>query len=86
MWIQTLYHEMGHFLFWTDAERKADAFQRRMVLGLRAQPPSAKAVARSKRRLPRGSAGGAHRASERRIASARDSARAARLSALRCGT
>jgi hypothetical protein len=37
MWIQTLYHEMGHFLFWTDAERKADAFQRRMVLGLRAQ-------------------------------------------------
>jgi hypothetical protein len=37
MWIQTLYHEMGHFLFWTDAERKADAFQRRMVLGLRAR-------------------------------------------------
>jgi len=37
MWIQTLYHEMGHFLFWTDAERKADAFQRRMVLGLGAQ-------------------------------------------------
>jgi hypothetical protein len=36
-WIQTLYHEMGHFVFWTDAERKADAFQRRMVLGLRAQ-------------------------------------------------
>ncbi len=36
MWVQTLYHEMGHYLFWTDAERKADAFQRRMVLGLRA--------------------------------------------------
>ena len=36
MWIQTLYHEMGHYVFWTDAERKADAFQRRMVLGLRA--------------------------------------------------
>ncbi len=35
MWIQTLYHEMGHFVFWTDAERKADSFQRRMVLGLR---------------------------------------------------
>ncbi|HXR34904.1 MAG TPA: hypothetical protein VN754_03100 [Candidatus Binataceae bacterium] len=35
MWIQTIYHEMGHFLFWTDAERKADAFTRRMVRGLR---------------------------------------------------
>ncbi len=37
LWIQTLYHEMGHYLFWTDAERKADMFQRRMVLGLRSQ-------------------------------------------------
>jgi hypothetical protein len=35
MWIQTFYHEMGHFLFWTDAERKADTFTRRMVHGLR---------------------------------------------------
>jgi hypothetical protein len=34
MWIQTFYHEMGHFLFWTDAERKADTFTRRMVRGL----------------------------------------------------
>jgi hypothetical protein len=53
MWIQTLYHEMGHFLFWTDAERKADAFQRRMVLGLRAQARrAAKASPGSKRGLP----------------------------------
>ena len=35
MWIQMVYHEMGHYLFWTDAERKADAFSRRMVHGLR---------------------------------------------------
>lgn len=35
MWVQALYHEMGHYLFWTDAERKADAFTRRMVHGLR---------------------------------------------------
>jgi len=35
MWIQIIYHEMGHYLFWTDAERKADAFMRRMVIGLR---------------------------------------------------
>ena len=53
MWIQTLYHEMGHFLFWTDAEAKADAFQRRMVLGLRAQARRAtKASRASKRGLP----------------------------------
>jgi hypothetical protein len=50
MWIQTLYHEMGHFLFWTDAERKADAFQRRMVLGLRAQARRAGKIARGSRR------------------------------------
>jgi hypothetical protein len=35
MWIQMVYHEMGHYLFWTDAERKADAFALRMVRGLR---------------------------------------------------
>jgi hypothetical protein len=53
MWIQTLYHEMGHFLFWTDAERKADAFQRRMVLGLRVQARrTTKASRGSRRGLP----------------------------------
>ncbi len=36
MWVQMIYHEMGHYLFWTDAERKAEAFARRMVRGLRA--------------------------------------------------
>src|SRR5438309_9693586 len=35
MWIAMVYHEMGHYLFWTDAERKADAFAFRMVRGLR---------------------------------------------------
>ncbi|MGH7924655.1 MAG: hypothetical protein ACREQH_08705, partial [Candidatus Binatus sp.] len=35
MWIQMIYHEMGHFLFWTDAERKAEIFSRRMITGLR---------------------------------------------------
>ena len=38
MWIQIVYHEMAHFLFWADAERKADSFTRRMVYGLRARP------------------------------------------------
>ena len=35
MWIAMVYHEMGHYLFWTDAERKANAFAVRMVRGLR---------------------------------------------------
>jgi hypothetical protein len=35
MWIAMVYHEMGHYLFWTDAERKADVFAVRMVRGLR---------------------------------------------------
>jgi hypothetical protein len=29
-WINAVYHEMGHYVFWTDAERKADAFASRM--------------------------------------------------------
>jgi hypothetical protein len=35
MWVQMIYHEMGHYLLWTDAERKANLFMRRMVTGLR---------------------------------------------------
>lgn len=35
MWVQTVYHELAHYLFWTDAERKAETFTRRMVRGLR---------------------------------------------------
>ena len=34
MWVQMVYHEMAHYLFWADAERKAELFTRRMVLGL----------------------------------------------------
>jgi hypothetical protein len=36
MWVQTVYHELAHYVFWCDAERKADAFTFRMVRGLRA--------------------------------------------------
>jgi predicted SprT family Zn-dependent metalloprotease len=32
-WIQTVYHEMAHYLFWADAEKKADTFAYRMVRG-----------------------------------------------------
>lgn len=33
-WINTIYHEMGHYVLWADAERKADTFAARMVRGL----------------------------------------------------
>ena len=29
-WVNTVYHEMGHYIFWSDAERKADTFASRM--------------------------------------------------------
>ena len=37
-WIQTLHHEMGHYLLWTDAERKADLFAAGMMRGLTHRP------------------------------------------------
>jgi hypothetical protein len=33
-WIQTVYHEMGHYVLWADAERKADAFAYGFVRGI----------------------------------------------------
>ncbi|MBI2347220.1 MAG: hypothetical protein HYV05_01060 [Deltaproteobacteria bacterium] len=33
-WINTVYHELGHYIFWADAENKADNFAFRMVRGL----------------------------------------------------
>ncbi|MBU6282819.1 hypothetical protein KGQ64_11305 [bacterium] len=33
-WINMIYHEMGHYILWTDAERKADAFAAGMVRGI----------------------------------------------------
>lgn len=33
-WINTVYHEMGHYVFWADAERKANTFAFRMVKGV----------------------------------------------------
>lgn len=71
MWIQTFYHELGHFLFWTDAERKADKFTRQMVRGLRG---SAAAAARRKTATvarPAHGAISARRDSARRVAAAK---------------
>src|SRR5262249_11394049 len=33
-WIQTVYHELGHYVLWSDAERKADTFACRFVRGV----------------------------------------------------
>ena len=33
-WIQTVYHELGHYVLWADAERKADTFAYRFVRGV----------------------------------------------------
>ena len=33
-WVNTVYHEMGHYVFWADAERKADTFAQRMERSL----------------------------------------------------
>jgi hypothetical protein len=33
-WVHTVHHEMGHYLFWADAERKADLFADRMMAGM----------------------------------------------------
>ena len=35
-WVHTVHHEMGHYLFWTDAERKADLFAAGMMQGVAA--------------------------------------------------
>ena len=35
MWVQMVYHELAHYLFWSDPESKAETFTHRMVRGLR---------------------------------------------------
>jgi len=35
-WINTVFHEMGHYILWTDAEAKADLFAARMESNLTA--------------------------------------------------
>jgi hypothetical protein len=45
MWVQMVYHELAHYLFWTDAETKAETFTCRMVRGLRRTPRRIRVVA-----------------------------------------
>ncbi len=44
MWVQMVYHELAHYLFWTDAETKAETFTCRMVRGLRRTPRRTRVV------------------------------------------
>jgi hypothetical protein len=67
MWVQTVYHELAHYLFWTDAERKAEAFMHRMVRGLRQISRRGRSVA------------GAQRAGSSRTVAARSGIRRARV-------
>src|SRR6202050_497510 len=70
-WIQMIYHELGHFLLWSDPERKADLFSRRMITGLKVR--GRRSANRIRKRRPR-------------IASARKSRRATRVASRRSTT
>jgi hypothetical protein len=74
MWVQTVYHELGHYLFWTDAERKAEAFTYRMVRGIRRPRRNLSGPHDSARRV----VGGRARSSKRVVAETRGK-RGARL-------
>jgi len=52
-WINTVYHEIGHYIFWVDAERKADAFAYRMVRGLNGDSRHSAPNGRGRRQRPR---------------------------------
>ena len=45
-WINAVYHEMGHYVFWSDAERKADTFAVRMEKRLGAASAARRLAAR----------------------------------------
>lgn len=47
-WIHAVYHELGHYVLWADAERKADLFAARMLKGV----VNGKGNGRARRKLP----------------------------------
>jgi len=89
MWVQTVYHELAHYLFWADAERKAETFTHRMVRGLkRAARPRGRAVALARRKSlahPRAARGASsqRRRAGRATACARAAIRRRRKAAVR---
>ena len=43
-WIFTVYHEMGHYVLWSDPERKADTFAWRQIRGIAARTTASAAA------------------------------------------
>src|ERR1700722_19599555 len=62
MWVQMVYHELAHYLFWTDAESKAETFTHRMVRGLRRGPKRARVAGTKAAKVTRASAARGNRA------------------------
>src|SRR3984957_17107521 len=87
-WIQMISHELGHFLLWSDPERKADLFSRRMITGLKVRNRRAASRTRSSRTGISSTRRSANRLRKRRsrIASARKSRRATRVVSRRSTT
>jgi hypothetical protein len=82
-----IYHEMGHFLLWSDPERKAEIFSRRMITGLRS--PGRRRAARARTRAGISSTRrAANRIRKRRprISIARKSRRSTRVASRRIAT
>jgi hypothetical protein len=70
-WIHTVYHEMGHYMLWADAERKADGFAYQFVRGVSRQGRGGdgqghQAAAASRPRRKRGAAATRSRPPRRR--------------------
>ena len=79
MWVQMVYHELAHYLFWTDAESKAETFTCRMVRGLRRTPRRARVMVAKSARAARASSArstGAKRPAARRTRQDRAGVRA----------
>jgi predicted SprT family Zn-dependent metalloprotease len=73
-WIQTVYHEIAHYLFWADAEKKADTFAYRMVRGIQNHRRT-KSTTRPQRRTRKTTPARTSRASTTRTSTTRRRAR-----------
>lgn len=54
-WVDTVFHELGHYVFWADAERKANLFAARMVRGITGAPVKRATSPSGKSRKSKGS-------------------------------
>lgn len=78
-WVNAVYHEMGHYVFWADAERKADRFAALMERGVANGNGSSRArKGRQAKSGAKNGTNGAARGRTRRPATTRGSASAGR--------